>query len=54
MVQGYWNWELLYWTVWTIAKERGFNRHMLKPLDLDILGKKLAELKYSPAHWSKP
>jgi hypothetical protein len=37
-----------------MARERGFTGHMLKPLDPQVLEKKLADLRHSPDHWSKP
>ena len=37
-----------------LAKERGFNGHMLKPLDPLVLEMKLADLRHSPDNWSKP
>ncbi|HBD07356.1 MAG TPA: hypothetical protein DCZ69_03765, partial [Syntrophobacteraceae bacterium] len=37
-----------------LAKERGFSGHMLKPLDPEILEKKLADLRHVLDHGSKP
>ncbi len=37
-----------------MAKERGFSGHMLKPLDLDVLEKKLSDLRHSHHRRSEP
>ena len=36
------------------AKERGFTGHMLKPLDLEVLERKLAALRPVWANWKRP